>query len=254
MEKSRLLFEELDKCIYQHSFEYNGSLEEYTYNGITYAQSSVTYYTQLLGMYREFLNEWVRLSEEERMVVCTLFDEIKNKRYIDRSFFFDVPTIETIQSMVDDGAPRKDVEMARFANDMSQQQCYFLNKVTKFLETPSDFSQEIDTSINNHNCYHDPLYVSESDQQDKTSKDTTLYQRLHELYGETITANQLSDFYQVGKRTIANWESRGYIENISSTNDELKSDGKKKRGEEKRYLTSQVAQNIEMQIKFNKLR
>lgn len=95
---------------------------------------------------------------------------------------------------------------------------------------------------------------AECPQQEEQNSCQSLYKTLHDLYGETITAKQLCDFYHVGSRTISNWEDKGYIENISSINDEIKSDGKKKRGEEKRYLTSQVARNVEMQLKFNKLR
>ena len=45
------LFEELDKCEFIVDYEYNDSLEDYTYNGVTYKQSPTFYYDYLNNLY-----------------------------------------------------------------------------------------------------------------------------------------------------------------------------------------------------------
>lgn len=81
----------------------------------------------------------------------------------------------------------------------------------------------------------------------------TIYQALYSEYGSTISVKQLCKVFGVHSRTIYNWEQKGYITNINPTNDDTTSSGHKKRGEEKRYLTSDVAKSIELCRKFNEL-
>lgn len=81
----------------------------------------------------------------------------------------------------------------------------------------------------------------------------TIYQALYSEYGSTISVKQLCKVFGVHSRTIYNWEQKGYITNINPTNDDITSSGHKKRGEEKRYLTSDVAKSIELCRKFNEL-
>ena len=81
----------------------------------------------------------------------------------------------------------------------------------------------------------------------------TIYQALYSEFGSTISVKQLCKVFGVHSRTIYNWEQKGYITNINSTSDDTTSSGHKKRGEEKRYLTSDVAKSIELCRKFNEL-
>jgi hypothetical protein len=81
----------------------------------------------------------------------------------------------------------------------------------------------------------------------------TIYQALYSEYGSTISVKQLCEVFGVKSRTIYNWEQKGYITNINPTSDDTTSLGHKKRGEEKRYLTSDVAKSIELCRKFNEL-
>jgi hypothetical protein len=81
----------------------------------------------------------------------------------------------------------------------------------------------------------------------------TIYQALYNKYGSTISVKQLCEVFGVHSRTIYNWEQKGYITNINPTSDDTTSLGHKKRGEEKRYLTSDVAKSIELCRKFNEL-
>ena len=231
MEKSRLLFEELDKCIYQHSFEYNGSLEEYTYNGITYAQSSVTYHTQLLGMYREFLYEWAELSEIEKDVACKIFNEIKYRRYIDNSFFFDVPTEEAIQSMLYDRVPRKDIEMVRFVYEMAQQQCYFLNEVMVFLEKDT---KQVQSS---------PLKET----------DIEVAVRLLSDYPEILSTSDLSSIFNKTEHTIRDWERQGKIINVAEDaidDKDLNSNGHRKRRMALQFRKADIISSMNLRKKL----
>lgn len=81
----------------------------------------------------------------------------------------------------------------------------------------------------------------------------TIYQALYKEYGSTISVKQLCEVFKVHSRTIYNWEQKGYITNINPTSDDITSSGHKKRGEEKRYLTSDVAKSVELCRKFNEL-
>lgn len=210
MDKSRILFDELDKCVYLQDFEYKGAIEDYKYNGIAYAESAITYYSVLLRMYRDFLFEWATLSEVDRLVVRRLFNEIKNKRYIDGSFFFDVPTLETIQAMASDRVPRRDIEMARFVYDMAQQQCYFLNEVMTFLEKDT---KQVQTS---------PLKET----------DVEVAIRLLSDYPEILSTSDLATIFNKTEHTIRDWERQGKIINVAEDaidDKELNSNGHRKR-------------------------
>ena len=210
MDKSRILFDELDKCEYLHDFEYKGAIEDYKYNGITYAESAITYYSKLLRMYRDFLCEWAALSEVDRLVMQRLFAEIKNKRYIDDAFFFDVPTSATIQAMVSDKVPRRDIEMARFIYDMAQQQCYFLNEVMSFLEKDA---KQVQSS---------PLKET----------DVEVAIRLLSDYPEILSTSHLSTIFNKTEHTIRDWERQGKIINVAEDaidDKDLNSNGHRKR-------------------------
>lgn len=215
MEKSRLLFEELDKCEYLRNFEYEGTIEGYKYNGITYAETAITYYSALLRMYRDFLCEWAALSETDRPVVRRLFNEIKNKRYIDGSFFFDVPTLGTIQAMTSDRVPRRDIEMVRFIYEMAQQQCYFLNEVMTFLENDT---RQIQSS---------PL----------TETDVEVAIRLLADYPDILSTSDLATIFDKSKRTIRDWERQGKIINVAE--DAIDDKGLNSNGHRKRRMALQ---------------
>lgn len=210
MNKSRILFDELDRCVFVHDFEYNGALEDYRYNDITYSQSSVTYYSTLLTMYRDFICEWSSLSEEDKRIVRKLFDEIKRKRYIDGSFFFNVPTKDAIQGMINDKVPRKDIEMARFVYEMAEQQSYFLMEVMTFLEGNSTYSQAPFTK--------------------KTETEIAI--EILRDYPDILSTSDVARIFNRSEYTIREWESKGKLINVAedATDDkDFNSNGHKKR-------------------------
>lgn len=251
MKKYHTLMSELDRCEYIVDFQYTGTLEGYSYNGITYEQSSETYAQILNSMYLDFLAEWSTLSETERDTAHEMFELIVSKRYINGVFFFDTPSQETITSMSEDsGVPQQSVDMARFLLEMSRQQQFYLERLKRFMngthhtDTSTIENISVDdacSEVNTETEYPDAVTVQ------------NIYQELHAKYGDTMSVKQLCEFFKVVERTIYTWERKGYLSNISVTSEEKTSAGHKKRGDTKLYLTYDIAQNVEMQRKFNKL-
>lgn len=135
MRKYETLLKELDRCDYIVDFQYTGKLADYSYNGITYEQSTETYAQILEDMYHDFLAEWGTLSDEERKSVKGYMELIISKRYLYDEFFFDVPSREIINGMANDnGVPRQSVEMARFVCNMAGQQKFYLERLRNFFD------------------------------------------------------------------------------------------------------------------------
>lgn len=245
-----ILFTELDRCEFIVDYEYKGELNDYTYNGISYSQSSAYYSNFLNNLYKDFLTEWCSLSEDEKKVVNSRMELILSKRFISGEFFFDVPTIKTIEGMKKDNVPARDIKMVYFICDMVAQQKFFLSQVNNFLNGNQQSNDEQLISSGKSNETAECLSLSHSDIGDNTQN---LYQLLHEKYGDTMTVKQLCDFFQVTSRTVANWEQKGLVTNVSETSNEYTAIGHKKRGDEKRYLTYDIATNIELQRKFSRL-
>ena len=55
MKKYEILLNELDRCEFVFDDQYTGALADYTYNGITYEQSSYPYGQVLAAMYNDYL-------------------------------------------------------------------------------------------------------------------------------------------------------------------------------------------------------
>lgn len=252
MKKHEALLSELDRCEYVLDDQYTGTLANYAYNGVTYEQSSYVYGCILEAMYNDFLSEWVTLSDAEQKAVTGKIELIISKRYSYGSFYFDVPSSELIDAMTDDsGVPKQSVEIARFLHDMAEQQRFYILRVVQFLGI----------QLEKEELHLVPEKVAEeqsvSDIADEETPESlmakTVYQTLHQRYGDTMSAKQLTEYFKVGARTIYDWERKGYITNISAKSYETTSSGHKKRGEEKRYLTSDIAKSVEMQRIFSRL-
>lgn len=228
MSAYKTLFTELDRCEYIVDYMYNGSLEDYTYNGITYAQSTITYYSVLLGMYREFLVEWASLSEEVKSVVRMFFDEIKNKRYMSGAFFFDVPSREIVQDLfLDKHVPKRDKEMARFVYEMSEQQTYFLTELMRFLDGNTEQTQ---ISISN-----------------KT--DTEIVMEELADYPEILSTSDVAEIFGKSPYTIRDWERQGKIINVAEDavdEKDINSNGHKKRRMSLQFRKSDIIQDMNL--------
>lgn len=227
MDKCRILFDELDKCIFIHDFEYEGALEDYTYNGITYSQSSITYYSVLLEMYRDFLGEWMSLSENSKHIVRKMFDEIKCKRYINGSFFFDVPSNDAIQSMIRDNVSRKDIQMARFVCDMASQQSYFLEEVMSVLDASDNHAKEISL---------------------RETEIETVVTFLAD-YPDILTTSDVAKIFHKSTHTIREWERKGKLINVSEDaldDKDVNSNGHRKRRMSLQFRKSDIISNMNL--------
>lgn len=133
MSAYQILLTELDRCEYVVDYQYTGQLSEYTYNGVTYEESTEKYSQKLEKMYLDFLNEWGTLSDAEKQSAKGMMELIVAKRYLYGNFFFDVPTLETVNAMAEDsGVSRQSVKMARFVSEMAGFQKFYLRRVAQF--------------------------------------------------------------------------------------------------------------------------
>ena len=133
MSAYQILLTELDRCEYVVDYQYIGQLSEYTYNGVTYEESTEKYSQKLEKMYLDFLNEWSTLSDADKQSAKGMMELIVAKRYLYGTFFFDVPTLETVNAMAEDsGVSRQSVKMARFVSEMAGCQKFYLRRVAQF--------------------------------------------------------------------------------------------------------------------------
>jgi hypothetical protein len=134
MNAYKTLLTELDRCDYLVDYQYAGDLSDYLYNGVTYEESTEVYSQKLEKMYVDFLSEWGELSDAARCAAKGMMELIVSKRYLNGDFFFDVPSSEIVDAMINDNAvPRQSVKMARFVHDMAEHQKFYLNRVAEFL-------------------------------------------------------------------------------------------------------------------------
>ena len=134
MKYYQLLLKELDRCEYAVDYQYAGQLSDYTYNDISYSESVGVYSQVLEKMYLDFLYEWGDLSDAEKTSAKGIVELIVTKRFLCGEFFYDVPSSEIIDAMVnDEGVPCQSVKMARFVHDMAEQQKFYLQQVASFL-------------------------------------------------------------------------------------------------------------------------
>lgn len=134
MSAFKTLFTELDRCDYVVDYQYTGELVDYSYNGVTYAESTEVYSNRLEKLYLDFLAEWGDLSDAARVAAKGMMELIVSKRYIYGSFYFDVPSSEIVNAMTNDsGVPHQSVKMARFLHDMAEQQKFCLERVAEFM-------------------------------------------------------------------------------------------------------------------------
>lgn len=133
MSAYQILLFELDRCDYVVHDQYTGQLSEYTYNGVTYVESTGKYSQKLEKMYLDFLLEWGTLSDADKQSAKGMMELIVAKRYLYGDFFFDVPTLETVNEMANDsGVPVQSVNMARFVCEMVGCQKFYLRRIAQF--------------------------------------------------------------------------------------------------------------------------
>ena len=134
MSAYKTLFTELDRCDYIVDYQYTGELADYSYNDVTYEEATEAYSQKLERLYIDFLAEWDEISDTARKAAKGMMELIVSKRFMYGGFFFDVPSSEIVDAMINDNAvPRQSVKMARFVHDMAEQQKFYLDRVAEFL-------------------------------------------------------------------------------------------------------------------------
>ena len=127
---------ELGRCAY-HPSGGNGNLEAFTYNGITYAESSAAYHLKLNDMFTEFkmaIIDTLAHGTERAKALLGELTEISQQ-------YYDIPSNETISSMERDNATahsnslQQEIREARFLQEMNGEQQYFTQSAIEFLKS-----------------------------------------------------------------------------------------------------------------------
>lgn len=109
------------------------TLEERTYNGITYVASTESYNKKLSKMLSDFKTACLTLPQEERRILIKEVDALKG-------VYYDVPGEEEIQAMQNDYEASKskslkyDIEFCLFLKSMAQLQIYYREEAYNFLQ------------------------------------------------------------------------------------------------------------------------
>ena len=113
MSAYQILLTELDRCDYIVDYQYTGCLSDYTYNDVTYAETSEAYSRRLERLYLDFLNEWSTLSEADKQAAKAIVEQtgcdgimlgrgLQGNPWLIGQILYgkDKPTIEEIVEMV----------------------------------------------------------------------------------------------------------------------------------------------------------
>ena len=127
---------ELGRCDY-HPSGGNGNLEAFTYNGISYAESSAAYHLKLNDMFTEFKVAVIDTLAHGTERAKALLGELTG---ISQQYF-DIPSNDDISSMERDNATlhnnslQQEIREARFLQEMNGEQKYFTQSATEFLKS-----------------------------------------------------------------------------------------------------------------------
>lgn len=69
-------------------------------------------------------------------------------------------------------------------------------------------------------------------------------------YGELLSVKDLTEIFGCTARTIANWETNGWIVNVAETSEEVNALGRRKRGQEKRYRKETILRSLDLRERF----
>ncbi len=126
---------EIEKCQYTPNF--TGLLEDFTYNGITYVQGSVTYHNLLNKLLFEFKKQVIELNStsKNKELQAIYTDCIKA-----RDVFYDIPTDEAINSLnseLSNGNQnvRKELQEVVFLREMCGIQKTAIHNAIDFIST-----------------------------------------------------------------------------------------------------------------------
>ena len=76
------------------------------------------------------------------------------------------------------------------------------------------------------------------------------YEKKLQDYGELLSVKDLTEIFGCTARTIANWETNGWIVNVAETSEEVNALGRRKRGQEKRYRKETIMRSLVLRERF----
>ena len=228
---------EITKCEYHPN---DGELTDFSYNGITISQGYETYRKMLAASYENFKTFVLELSLENTASVASVLAILERER---EQTFYDIPDDDYIRAMERDveksPSLRFAIQEARFLNEMVGVQRWFFREAINY--TKLLMGKKI---VSNRNV------KSEEEITPLRKQETALSKKLND-YGEFLSVNDLTKIFNCDRRTIANWETEGYLNNIAETTQETNCAGRRKRGKEKRYRKEAVLRQIKLQEKYN---
>lgn len=125
---------ELRRCDY-HPSGGNGILERFTYNGISYAESSAAYDAKLQDMFTRFKIAVIDTLAYGTVQGKALLSELR----VVATQYYDIPDEEIIEGMERDNATvhskslQQEIREARFIQEMNSEQRYYVGMTIKFL-------------------------------------------------------------------------------------------------------------------------
>lgn len=120
---------ELERCDIDGT---SNSLEQKSYNSITYAESVESYTKKLKELFNTFKQDCLTLNNDRISIILNDVNNLKNT-------YYDIPDKITINSMKSDSEKnynqslKNDIRFAEFLSEMVATQKYFINETIKWL-------------------------------------------------------------------------------------------------------------------------
>lgn len=233
------LLKELTRCDYNALS--NEPLLQFSYNGITYAQSDESYQKKLSDMFNDFKCSIFDVSLDNSVAVSAVLNDYLKAQ---EDTIYDVPDEDYLQAMEreaehnDNKSLHESISQVHFLIKMVSLQRWYLAEAIDFLKglTGEQRSQS-----------RRGVPKTSAPIQEHISP---LAKKL-ESYGDFLSVKDMTTIFGCVPRTISNWEREGRIVNVASTSEELTASGRKKRGAEKRYRKDAILRSAYLQEKFN---
>ena len=229
---------ELTRCDYTTIT--NGVLEDFTYNGVTYAQGSETYQKILADSFSDFKACIFEASLQSKDSLSAILSDYRKAQM---ETYYDIPDSDYIKGMENDTrnndnrSLRQSIREAYFLNEMVRIQRWYIEEAIDYLE---EFTGDTKKTQKKKDASAAPI----------KEKESKLSRRLSD-YGEFLTVADLTQIFDCSSRTITNWEKDGIIVNVAKKSEEINAAGHRKRGQEKRYRTEAILRSVVLQEKFN---
>lgn len=238
---------EIKRCDYISI--HDKAVEDFTYNGIRYAEGYESYYRILEEKFNDFKTCVLDIAVQNKELLKGILADFRKAK---GETFYDIPDDDTIAAMEketqtnNNQSLRQSIMEAKFLNQMVNTQRYFLQEAICYLE---GFSNDINIK---EQAKSDAQEIKKSgvgvniDNPEKSRLEKKLSD-----YDNFLTVNDLMAIFKCTRRTITNWEKNDFIKNVARTSDEKNTLGRKKRGQEKRYRKDEIMRSLVLQEKYN---